>query len=164
MTIRSFPLLAIFVAFGLATSACTTDATETTAPSEAELTSASLTIAWDDDGRLFIPQFGHDAERYRQGVHVGAGGTLTIENRGHASRRMTVRFDGPPMLNPDHEIHRSSEITVGASEKTQLPVPNSRGRYSFSCPTSDSDFGSCKGVALSDGTGDWAPVVGVAQF
>jgi hypothetical protein len=163
MTIRSLLFAPMLLGFGLATSACAEDATETTEPSEAEVTASSLTIAFDGEGRLFVPQFGGDAERYHGGVHMGAGSTLTIENEGHASRRVVVRFDGPPMLDPNHEIHTSKALTVGPAESVQLRVPNSRGRYTFGCATSDSN-GSCQGVALSDGSGDWAPTVVVTQL
>lgn len=168
MTIRSLilaPLLLGVLGFGLATSACAGESVEATEPSAADVTAAasSLTVAFDGDGRLFVPQFGADAERYHDGVHAGAGGTFTIENRGHVSRGVTVHFDGPPMLDESHEIHTTRVLSLAASESARLQIPNSRGRYTFRCPTSDSDEGSCQGVALSDGSGDWSPSVGVVQ-
>jgi hypothetical protein len=158
---RTFLTHLVAISLPALLAACATPVEETAAPAEADLQrSSSITVAIDDDGRLFVPDLQGNLERYHNGVHVDASGVVTLENAGHSRRHVVVRFDGPPMLDPNHEIHTSQTADLGPSESVQMHVPRSRGHYSFGCPTASDEVVACRGIVLSDGN-EWRPTVGV---
>jgi hypothetical protein len=150
---------ALILGSSLAACAAPADGDDTASNSAAQ-EAPSLTLAFDDDGRVVVPSFHGDPAKYHAGAHLTAGAVLVLENHGSTRRSVVVHFDGPPMLDEHHEIHTSQTVDLAPGESSSVRVPRSRGRYTFSCPA-ETD-GVCKPFALTDGT-TWRPMVGVSS-
>jgi hypothetical protein len=161
---RARLFLSLALPFTLVACAAQSD-TPASGSTEDQVQSApALVIAIGNDGRLSVPAFGGDPSRYAA-VDVRRNALIELRNDSDERRVVVVKLDGPPMLDPAHEVHTETPLTLAPGGAERWTAPPTRGTFTFLC-TVDGVSEACPGITIAPATAepDWSPRVRVNPF